>query len=190
VQWKRLAQWTTNAWATNNHHLHFNSHLSGEPGSFGALWHLLGAPCISHLTYLLTQLLHGFLPPPVPEQNLLGMWNRVSQAVLPVNKPTQCQSTVGNWSTDSSDATSPTGLFLPWATNGLLMEDALRYSLHASYPQQLVLLLLPPHFYLRHGGYVIVVVCLSVCYKLCAKNFKRICTKFHGRLAMGQWRSD
>jgi len=39
--------------------------------------------------------------------------------------------------------------------------------------------------YLRHGGYVFVVVCLFACQQLCAKTSKRICMKFSGKVGNG-----
>jgi len=36
------------------------------------------------------------------------------------------------------------------------------------------------NYYLCQGGYVIVVICLSVCYQLCTKTSKHICMKFSG----------
>ena len=46
------------------------------------------------------------------------------------------------------------------------------------------------YIYLREGGYVIVVVCLSVCLFLSVsnfaqKNFERICMKFSGKVGNG-----
>jgi len=43
----------------------------------------------------------------------------------------------------------------------------------------------PNYNYLRQEGYVIVIVCLSVCWQLCAKTSERICMKFSGKVGNG-----
>ena len=47
--------------------------------------------------------------------------------------------------------------------------------------------LFPPNYfyYLRQGGYVFIVVCLSVCSQLCAKTSEQNCMKFSGKVCDG-----